>query len=290
MRKNLLLLLTLAGSLFAQAQQQLPNPSFEDWTTNGFLPYEEPDTWFGTSTICIVGTPTNPNGPTTCSASNIKTNDAYAGSHAAKLVNLSNPEDGSISEGQLIYSPASEGYVDFTSKPKSLTGYYKFNKTGTDVISISVTIIGQTSSDLLAYGTLDLTASKTVYTLFTVPLTYISSTITPKDIYLMISFNDDASIHSDFTVDNLAFTYTTTPTVTATSASAGIKFFPNPGKDLISFDKTVKNISIQSANGSTVLTQAGDSTELNISLLDKGMYIISYEYNDMLIHDKLIVE
>jgi hypothetical protein len=290
MKKHLLLLLTIGGSFLTHAQQQLPNPSFENWTTNGDLPYDEPDNWFGTSTVCIAGTPTDPTGPTTCSASSIKTTDAYAGSYAAKLVNLSSPQNGSILEGQLIYSPTTEGYVEFTSKPKSLTGYYKFNKTGTDIINITITITGPISTDLVAFGTLDLKASKTAYTPFTVPLTYMSQTITPKDIYVLIGFNDDASVDSDFTVDNLAFTYASTPTSTTTPVAAGIKFFPNPGKDVIYFEKTVKNISIQSAGGSSVLTSAEDIDELNIGSLDQGVYIISYEHNDMLIHGKLIVE
>lgn len=289
MTKLLSLFFAISGSFLALAQQQLPNPSFENWTTNGFLPYDEPDTWFGTSVVCIIGTPANPTGPTVCDPSGIKTTDAHDGSYATKLVNLESPEDGSISEGQLLYSPSSENYVSFTAKPVALTGYYKFNKTGSDIISISVTILGQTSTDIIAYGSLDLTTSKANYTLFTVPIEYFSSS-TPKDIYVIITFNDDASINSDFTVDNLVFTYTSTPTLSATPVSADITFFPNPGKDMIHFEKTVKNVCIQSANGATVLSYPGDINELNLRSMDKGMYIISYEYKDMLIHGKLIVE
>lgn len=287
MKKYVLLFLTITGSFLTHAQQQLPNPSFEHWYTHTTsLSYEEPDTWFGTSVIC---TQTG-NDPNICSPTTIKTTDAYTGSYAAKLVNIISEDDADILKGQLLYSYESDGYVNFTSKPKSLTGYYKFNKTGTDIINISVTIYGASPINQVAYGTLNLTSSKTSYTLFTVPLTYMSQTIVPENIYVTISFNGDASVNSNFTVDNLAFTYTTTPTVTATPASADIQFFPNPGKDMISFEKTVKNISIQSTNGAAVLTHTEDADELNISSLDKGIYIISYEYNDMLIHGKLIVE
>lgn len=277
----------LTGSVLTHAQQQLPNPSFENWTThNTSLPYEEPDTWFGASVQC---SQTGSSGPNICNATTIKTTDSNTGTYAAKLVNF-NHEDGSNSEGKLLYSIGSDGYANFTSKPNTLTGYYKFNKTSTDKISISVNIYGASPTDFVAYGSLNLTASKSSYTLFTVPLTYLSQTTAPQNIYVMISFNEGASVNSDFIVDNLAFTYSTTPTVAATSISAGVKFFPNPGKDLISFDKTVKNISIQSANGSVILTQVGDSKDLDITSLSKGMYVISYEYNEMLIHDKLIVE
>ena len=180
MKNYLLLFFAISASLFANAQQQLPNPSFENWTTNNSLPYEEPDSWFGTNVVCVVGTPTNPSGPTLCEPSTIKTTNAQAGSYAAKLVNIAHPQDGSISEGQLMYSQGTGGYVGFTGKPKTLTGYYKFNQTGSDVINISVTLVGPTSMDIVATGTLDLTASKTNYTLFTVPLYYLSQSIIPK--------------------------------------------------------------------------------------------------------------
>jgi hypothetical protein len=287
MKKYIVLFFTITGSLFVRAQQQLPNPSFENWTFhNTSLPYEEPDVWFGTSVSCVSSS-NQP--PVVCETSTVKTTNAQAGLYAAKLVNVAN-SDGSISKGQLIYSYGSDGYVTFTDRPKTLTGYYKFNQTAADVVNIIVTITGPTSTDIVAYGTLDLTASKTNYTLFTVPLQYFSQSIAPKDIYVVISFNDNASASSNFTVDNLVLTYTTTPTSTATPVSAGINFFPNPGKDKIHFEQPVKNISIKSANGASVLTYSGDNDEVNISSLDKGIYIISYEHNETLIHGKLIVE
>jgi len=285
MKKSILLFLTLTGSLLSSAQQQLPNASFENWAAD-FVHYDEPNTWFGTSTSCNF---TNPSSPT-CIGTTIKTTDANAGTYAAKLVNIVNLNS-SISKGQLTYSPPSDGYVNFTDKPKTLTGYYKFNNAGSDKISISVTLVGATSTDIIAYGTLDLIASKTGYTLFTVPLQYISQSITPQDIYVDISFNDNASVNSDFTVDNLVFTYgTTTANTNATPTSAGVQFFPNPGKDIIHFEKTVKNISITAANGTAAIVHAANTDILTISALGKGIYIISYEYNETLIHGKLIIE
>jgi hypothetical protein len=285
MKKHLLLFFAVSSSLFAGAQQQLPNPSFENWATNASLPYEEPTTWMGASVYCDGTTAT-----LVCSPTTLKTTDAYTGSYAAKLVNFIDPTDASTFTGKLMYTNLSDGYVNFTNKPKTLTGYYKFNNAGSDVITITVSLVGATISDIVAYGTLNLTASKTAYTPFTIPLYYMSQSIVPKDVYVTIAFNDDASVNSDFIVDNLAFTYISTPTIAATPTSANIKFFPNPGKDMIYFEQTVQNISIQSVNGSSILTHPGDSNALNISSLDKGIYLITYVYNDMLIHDKLIVE
>lgn len=285
MKIYILFLLTACSGLLATAQQQLPNASFENWKTDASLPYENPDNWFGTSANCNFTNTT-----TTCNPTTLKTTDVNAGMYAAKLVNVVSSFDGDIFPGQLLYSPSSDGYVNFTSKPKTLTGYYKFNNAGSDKVSIIVSLVGSSITDYIGAGSLDLTTSKTGYTLFSVPITYLQPTATPKDIYVIITFNDNASVNSNFTVDNLVFTYTSTPTSTATPVSAGIQFFPNPGKEEIHFEQSVKNISIQTANGSMILSHTADTDMLNINSLEKGIYIISYEYKGALIHGKLIVE
>lgn len=284
MKKHILLFFAASSTLLATAQQQLPNASFENWTADASLPYENPDNWNGTSVNCDAT-----NTPTTCDPTTLKITDANAGTYAAKLVNVKSSANGDILPGQLLYTPASDNYVSFTSKPKTLTGYYKFNNAGSDDVSISATLVGATSTDFIATGSLDLTASKTAYTKFSVPLTYMS-TSTPQDIYVIITFNDNASLNSSFIVDNLVFTYTTTAVTNATPSSAGIQFFPNPGKGDIHFEQAVKNISIQTANGSMVLAHPTATDMLNISGLEKGIYIISYEHNETRIHGKLIVE
>jgi len=80
---------------------------------------------------------------------------------------------------------------------------------------------------------LDLTGSKTNYTLFAVAIQFVSESISTKDIYVIINLNDNASVNSNFTINNLVFSYTPTPTLTAKQVSANIKFFLNPGKDTI---------------------------------------------------------
>ncbi len=282
--KNQLVLLAISCLCFCfsvHAQQQLPNGSFENWSQNEDLPYDEPNTWFGTSVNCM-GT------PFTCSATTLKIIDAHAGSYAAKLVNLANTgTDGSM-QGQLIYTPEMPGYETFTSRPVDFNGYYIFAKESSDEITVSVTLVGADNNPI-AYGIIMLTETKNTYTRFNVPIDYLS-TDAVTGIYVEISFNQNADAASSFIVDDLFFTYVTTPVVAKTPAAAGLQFYPNPGKDEIHFEKEVKNIRITTAEGNPVLENNAATNFLNIVGIENGMYIISYEHESVLIHGKLVVK
>jgi hypothetical protein len=281
MKKQLVLLAISCLCLSVHAQQQLPNGSFENWSQNEDLPYDEPDTWFGTSVNCM-GT------PFTCSASTLKVTDAHAGSYAAKLVNLANIGIGGSMKGQLIYTPDMPGYEVFTSKPKTFNGFYKFTNAGSDEITVSVTLI-DADEQPVAYGETILTETKSAYTQFNLPIQYFSSSAV-TGIYVEIAFNEDADAASTFIVDDLSFTYLSSPVTAKTPVSAGIQFYPNPGKDNLHFEKPVSNISISTTNGLNILNAAEETNVLNIASLQKGIYIISYEYNQTRINGKLVVE
>jgi len=289
MKKVLLLLLVNSMVLLASAQEQLLNGSFETWEKNILFENDELTDWWGISMNCT-GQGTTED-PTTCETTTIKSTDAYAGTYAAKLKNIeSTDQDNPISEGKLLYYNDKLEEYPFTSKPTSLTGYYKFNNAGSDKITINVFLYGEnTNTDIVGFGSLNLAESKSVYTKFTVPINY-SKTTQPQHISVSILFNDDASLSSDFTVDNLLFTYPATAIHGSTPSSAGIQFYPNPGKNEIHFEKSVSNISISTSNGQTVLQHVSETSELNIESLQKGIYIISYEHKGSLIHGKLVVE
>jgi hypothetical protein len=279
MKKQLLILLFSSFTFLTSAQDQLLNASFENWSTNPSLLTDSPNDWVGASVIC-----TGIN-PAVCKSTTIKTTDAYQGTYAARLENINNN-----TVGQLNYMTPIQEFYSFSYKPTALTGYYKFNNAGSDNITISVVLYGTSNSDIVGGGTLFFNTSQNVYTKFTVPITYLSTT-QPQNIYVGIRFSEFSSLSSTFTVDDLLFTYgTTTATQSATPVYAGVQFYPNPGKDVIHFEKPVTNISISTTNGSHVLAQSLESTSLNIDGLEKGIYIISYEYEGLLIHGKLIVE
>jgi len=288
MKKILLMLLTSGSVFLATAQEQLLNASFETWETNDLFETDELKNWWGSSISCTgQGTLED---PSICESTTIKTTDAYAGTYAAKLINIeSNDEDNPISEGKLLYYDEDLNEYPFTSKPTNFTGYYKFNNAGADVIKITLVLYGTSTSDFVAYEQLELKESKTAYTKFTIPITYLSST-QPQHVLVSLTFNNNPSLSSNFTLDNLLFTYPATAIHASTPSSAGIQFYPNPGKNEIHFEKPVSNISINTSNGQRILNHTSETSELNIESLQKGIYIISYEHNGSLIHGKLIVE
>lgn len=76
--------------------------------------------------------------------------------------------------------------------------------------------------------------------------------------------------------------------VSATIERAQISFYPNPAKDIINFDQSVKSVVIYDMMGKEILRKTNIASKLDVSKLAKGIYLI--DINSGSIKQKLIVE
>ncbi|RKX19328.1 MAG: hypothetical protein DRP35_07875, partial [Candidatus Zixiibacteriota bacterium] len=123
--KTLFTLSTLMIVLSLTAQQQLPNSSFEDWSTDTVSGSLEPDGWFSLNTI----TQDYPNYGT------LRTTDAYSGQYALHLISghvdatpygfsmIDTTAEATI--GTLTSGGPNDG-MPYTDRPTKLTFYYKY--------------------------------------------------------------------------------------------------------------------------------------------------------------------
>jgi hypothetical protein len=172
---------------------QLPNGGFETWT-NG-----NPNRWLGFS---------NFGGLITTNIT--KSNDAHSGSAAVRgeVVALSG---GGIMPPILTAGDGGGGFA-CNSHIGSLIGYYKFVPAGSagDRFQIDVIVYkGASFLGVIGSGLIDLTASATSYTKFTVPISYIADGV-PDSCYIMIAIDaaegaDDPTVGSYFIVDDISY-------------------------------------------------------------------------------------
>lgn len=174
-----LYLITISMNLFSQ----IPNPGFEQWTAGN------PDNWF-TSNLPPFGVPVTQVSP------------GHSGSWAARGEVITTTTGDTL----LPLLSAGIGGSGFAVSEKytQLNGYYKFSPIGDDVILIGVlmykgnTPVGS-ASDLIA-------AAATNFTLFSVPISYISGETPDKCIIQIAITSSNSFFHpgSYFIMDDLS--------------------------------------------------------------------------------------
>ncbi len=171
-------------SLFAQ--NPIDNPGFENWTAG------EPDNWV-TNNAAIPGAVT-------------QSNDANSGSFAAKGESKDfggfpfSPVINALGDGTQ-FIPISQNYA-------ALTGYYKFESVGGDMMIVSASIL---TAENLLLGATDPGASLPpvdTYTPFTLPITYVNTGTAAKATVSVTMLNSGGLVNlgSFFLIDDFDFT------------------------------------------------------------------------------------
>ncbi len=170
---------------------QIPNAGFENWT-NG-----EPDGWdalsnFGGSIMPMT-----------------KSTDAHSGTSALRgdVISVS----GGIFSPLLMAGQGGDG-VPCNSHIGSLTGYYKFVPAASSGDAFEADVIafkGGWITGAIGTGIIQLSASTTTYTKFTVPITYYANG-TPDSCYIMFAIvagpgASDPKVGSYFIIDDISF-------------------------------------------------------------------------------------
>jgi hypothetical protein len=164
MKKITILFLTLlSGSLIAQ----IPNPSFENWTSGS------PNGWY------VLPIP----GSVSQSA------NAHAGTSAVEL-NTVNPGFGNVS-GTVHTGTATSEYFINSGNFSSLSGWYILNISGGDVLFITLaTKCAPNTSN--GAGFVQIKSNSAVYKQFTVPMTY-GNVCTSDSAFIEFSIIDTAT-------------------------------------------------------------------------------------------------
>ena len=138
--KKLLSITIIAASISAQAQEDIPNPGFEEWTEEGgaFNGYLDPAEWTtlnGQTAILGITPATQASGA-----------DAYAGDFALRLETnfisiVSQMAPGLCilgnidTETQTVY-----GGIPIDDRPNALTGWFKYLPNGVDTGEVRMTL------------------------------------------------------------------------------------------------------------------------------------------------------
>jgi hypothetical protein len=257
-----LILVSFLLSFTAKTFAQIPNGDFENWSlnTSGIL---DPDGW---STYNL--------GVETCS----QYQPAQNGNLAVKLT--ANDSLGFFLPGSI------ECYFHSTQKPLSIDGYYQAQFAANDILIITLELY-DIADNIIASGTLDITANANAFTAFSIPLTYSSSAQPDSAVILIYLDNSNQNNLSSYAIiDNLRFVGTSG--VEEISTINPVKLWPNPSAEYLNvfvpgFDMEKAEVRILDISGRIINTEISKNNfsspenmiTLTTSNLEAGMYVVS---------------
>jgi hypothetical protein len=199
-RISTLFILFILSSL---AVAQIPNSSFELWTDNQL------DDWLTTNII-------------TMAANVSKVNDAHHGSAAVKGEVISFQDE--------PYAPVLWTSFPFSTRPASLTGYFKFFPTSGDEFFAAIALYK--GADLIGAGVYQTDDTKSSYTQFYADIIYISAEVPDMAIITIGtegSDGDDPNVGTYYIVDHLELSNITDVKDGAAPLSFNLEQnYPNP--------------------------------------------------------------
>jgi hypothetical protein len=267
-------------------QPALLNGDFEQWTN---VQIESPISWY------------TDNGDFKNSAM-IKTSDAHSGSYAVELKTFLGEENNQpkVRSGQLMTGYYGNncngncfpvGGCPFTNQSDMLEFYYKYAPIGNDNGTVDLLFKTKSGSNNGWYAHADLPASSS-YSKVQVPinLSFVPDTVVIQFQSSNWSTLSTANIGSDLKIDDVVFL----------SQKTGVKnihstqtlFYPNPVQSNLSFrpETNIQEVFIYSLSGSLVLKQSIAKDNMDVSSLNKGIYLIRLKTKDGIYNEKLIKE
>jgi hypothetical protein len=301
-----LLTVFLFFSALLYSQLDLPNKSFEDWTSFSGGAYEEPSggVWT-TANKAVLLTSLIP-------VSTEKTTDAYSGVYAAKMTTkmaaapISMLITGSLATGTFdeMATPPDNMKLGqpFTGRPLRFTGYFKYidnNGDSCDIYAILSKWDG-IARQTIAKANYRSTATVTVYTKFDLPFAYYSAD-TPDSISVVFASSAAGdqmlgNVGSTLFIDSIAFDYTSS-IIEMPESSIQVQCFPVPAKNVLNFEleRNLNNGSLLIFNelGSEIQTLRNINKELSVPLnnYSKGKYYFEIiENNSILFSGNFLVD
>ena len=233
--KKLITLYTLFIVFTARASAQIPNPSFELWSS--FSSYTVPDSWDNLNAITSASA-----GISTCEKG------ATSPPHGAAFLQLTTKLIAAVVTpgiavcGKIdIATKTPKSGFPFSKKTTSLTGKLKYNNsaaTDTGYIAVWLTKWNTTSSkrDTVATKIHKLTAAVSSWTAFDVVLTYMSGIFPDSAIIGLSASGLMPAAGSYLHVDSVNFTGTVAGVPSTTYTRYDVKMYPNPASGNVSID------------------------------------------------------
>jgi len=298
MKKKLFFTITTTFFFFnyVNAQNAIPNPGFENWTSAGS--YDNCTGW-GTidgsiSSFCF------------CTGTAVKTSVAgefHGGTLAMKLKTLSvfgQTAPGIAATGTINTSTqAVDGGVAYNLLPDSIVGWYRYTPSGTDTGSVDITLskwnTGTNARDIVAHARFSQNASVASYVRFSQPLTYSLTGAPDTMVIVLLSSSTSApQANSTMWVDDLDLIFNSTTNIASNHiANSLVSIYPNPSKGsfVIETGSTEKQtMQIFDVNGKLVLTQIiNDKTNIDVSGLAEGVYNLNLINSEWFVVNKRVV-
>jgi hypothetical protein len=286
-----------AVCISAAAIAQIPNASFENWTSMGS--YNNPDNWdqlngATTSTgvyTCVKGTPGNPG------SSYIKLTSKTAGSMGV-VPGLA--VSGVI---DMVTMKPKSGFA-FSQMPVSLTGSWQYMASGADNGFVAVYLTkwntGIMKRDTIAKGIQTLSGMAMSWANFSLNLNYITNNMPDSAMIVLSSSGRTPVANSYLYVDNLAFSGSVTGIKNINSYLSNISLYPNPSSGSVTVELNVQKTSPVKLQLSDVTGKimkeisAGEvlgnyKTTLNTVGLSQGTYFLKITANDAVEVKKILI-
>jgi hypothetical protein len=283
MKKQLLILSTiLATSAFAQ---QLPNPSFENWT-NQFL-YEEPTNWATLNPVILFDAE--------APISVTKSTDAQAGSYSARIASTAADFEGTGTP-ETLPGILFNGFIDFATgafvagtpfnfRPDSFKGWAKYAPDAGDAFVVQATLSKWDATlgirNTLAEGVYFSDVATSVFTSFEFDFNYDSEDFPDTISVFVINTNPEIPAPGSILfVDDFSMDYTSSASLNE-NANDYFKAYPNPVTDELRLrsekDETVEIYSVNGKLVKTISIAQGVEKIVSCSDLESGIYMIHRE-------------
>jgi hypothetical protein len=278
---NAILAVTLISST---AFAQIPNNSFENWTSHGT--YATPDGWGtlnNTTAVTSVFTATAGT-PGTAGNSYLKLTSLAVGPLVANGIAVSGILD------SVTRTPKS-GFA-YTGQPQSFTGKWQHMIYGTSQGSISVTLTKWNSMsnqrEVIATANKTLTGMAMSWANFSIPFVYTSTSLPDSCVIFLQASGTTPTANDYLWVDELAFSGSVAGINENSTPVQSFLAFPNPSTEIVNFvftatEQTIAQAEIVSLDGKLISSEKvaieiGENTLVNaISQLSKGIYFFQLE-------------
>jgi hypothetical protein len=250
---------------------QIPNAGFESWVDQGgyigpagWLSYNDVLTPQGYFITVESGTP------------------GAAGAYHAVITSRTTPQ-GSLIQGWI--SAGDQGCCagfPYGQRPEMLTGQWQYGIQPSDTGQVIIALRGPNGipgeSEMIAYGTLEMTGSIGTWTTFSVPFTYFSNA-TPDTAYIVFAASKDfaAPVAGSFMkVDDLAFAGTVG--MDDSVALPSFNLYPSPASDVLHIvgEQHIADVSVMDVTGRIIVHQTvqAERSQLEVQQLRAGRYFL----------------